>query len=119
MINKSNYLDRGPMLLNLSVSCRYSHSFKLSCPVIHPHVILYLNWKNMLVLIELSHPFQLAKFDFDYVVLCRYKDKERDATMSILDIGLLTGFTANTDDLNLVRALTNAGLPTCGSKVKK
>uniref|UniRef100_A0A671YF81 NTR domain-containing protein n=1 Tax=Sparus aurata TaxID=8175 RepID=A0A671YF81_SPAAU len=34
--------------------------------------------------------------------LCRYKDEERDATMSILDIGLLTGFTANTEDLNLL-----------------
>ncbi|XP_030265397.1 complement C3-like isoform X2 [Sparus aurata] len=31
-----------------------------------------------------------------------YKDEERDATMSILDIGLLTGFTANTEDLNLL-----------------
>uniref|UniRef100_A0A3B3C6T3 NTR domain-containing protein n=1 Tax=Oryzias melastigma TaxID=30732 RepID=A0A3B3C6T3_ORYME len=29
-----------------------------------------------------------------------YKDSERDATMSILDIGLLTGFTPNLDDLN-------------------
>ncbi|XP_034086505.1 complement C3-like [Gymnodraco acuticeps] len=29
-----------------------------------------------------------------------YKDKERDAAMSILDIGLLTGFTANTKDLD-------------------
>ncbi|XP_033961650.1 complement C3-like [Pseudochaenichthys georgianus] len=29
-----------------------------------------------------------------------YKDNERDATMSILDIGLLTGFTANTKDLD-------------------
>ncbi|KAF6739079.1 Complement C3 [Oryzias melastigma] len=28
-----------------------------------------------------------------------YKDSERDATMSILDIGLLTGFTPNLDDL--------------------
>uniref|UniRef100_A0A671YJF1 Complement C3-like n=1 Tax=Sparus aurata TaxID=8175 RepID=A0A671YJF1_SPAAU len=47
--------------------------------------------------------FNLAKIDLDYVVhfLCRYKDM-RDATMSILDIGLLTGFTANTDDLNLL-----------------
>ncbi|KAM6939525.1 complement C3-like [Xenentodon cancila] len=31
-----------------------------------------------------------------------YKDRYRDATMSILDIGLLTGFTANTKDLNLL-----------------
>ncbi|KAJ4928458.1 hypothetical protein JOQ06_016250 [Pogonophryne albipinna] len=31
-----------------------------------------------------------------------YKDKERDAAMSILDIGLLTGFTVNTKDLNLL-----------------
>ncbi|XP_070846556.1 complement C3-like [Chaetodon trifascialis] len=30
-----------------------------------------------------------------------FKDKERDATMSILDIGLLTGFTVNTNDLDL------------------
>ncbi|XP_044198235.1 complement C3-like isoform X2 [Thunnus albacares] len=31
-----------------------------------------------------------------------FKDEERDATMSILDIGLLTGFTANTNDLDLL-----------------
>ncbi|KAM8878284.1 complement C3a.1 [Spinachia spinachia] len=31
-----------------------------------------------------------------------YKDTERDATMSILDIGLLTGFTADINDLNLL-----------------
>ncbi|CAJ1053159.1 complement C3 [Xyrichtys novacula] len=29
-----------------------------------------------------------------------FKDTERDATMSVLDIGLLTGFTANTQDLD-------------------
>lgn len=37
----------------------------------------------------------------------RYKSKDRDATMSVLDIGLLTGFTVNTNDLDQVRALTN------------
>ncbi|XP_044045871.1 complement C3-like isoform X1 [Siniperca chuatsi] len=31
-----------------------------------------------------------------------YKDKEHDATMSILDVGLLTGFTVNTNDLSLL-----------------
>ncbi|XP_028450259.1 complement C3 [Perca flavescens] len=31
-----------------------------------------------------------------------YKDKDSDASMSILDIGLLTGFTVNTDDLDLL-----------------
>ncbi|KAF3687374.1 Complement C3 Complement C3 beta chain Complement C3 alpha chain [Channa argus] len=31
-----------------------------------------------------------------------YKNKEHDATMSILDIGLLTGFTVNTNDLDLL-----------------
>uniref|UniRef100_A0A8C6KFP5 Complement component c3a, duplicate 5 n=1 Tax=Nothobranchius furzeri TaxID=105023 RepID=A0A8C6KFP5_NOTFU len=31
-----------------------------------------------------------------------YLNKERDATMSILDIGLLTGFTVDNDDLNLL-----------------
>ncbi|TDH11152.1 hypothetical protein EPR50_G00057960 [Perca flavescens] len=31
-----------------------------------------------------------------------YKDKERDATMSVLDIGLPTGFTVNTADLDLL-----------------
>ncbi|XP_028998567.1 complement C3-like isoform X2 [Betta splendens] len=31
-----------------------------------------------------------------------YKDKERDAAMTVLDIGLLTGFTVNTKDLDLL-----------------
>ncbi|XP_078100911.1 complement C3-like [Sander vitreus] len=31
-----------------------------------------------------------------------YKDKDHDASMSILDIGLLTGFTVNTNDLDLL-----------------
>ncbi|XP_035515961.1 complement C3-like [Morone saxatilis] len=31
-----------------------------------------------------------------------FKDIRRNSTMSILDIGLLTGFTANTNDLNLL-----------------
>ncbi|XP_075320392.1 complement C3-like [Odontesthes bonariensis] len=31
-----------------------------------------------------------------------YKDRYRDATMSFLDVGLLTGFTVNTKDLNLL-----------------
>ncbi|XP_037545595.1 complement C3 [Nematolebias whitei] len=31
-----------------------------------------------------------------------YLNKERDSTMSILDIGLLTGFTVNTNDLDLL-----------------
>uniref|UniRef100_A0A3Q1IJ17 Complement component c3a, duplicate 5 n=1 Tax=Anabas testudineus TaxID=64144 RepID=A0A3Q1IJ17_ANATE len=35
-----------------------------------------------------------------------YKDRERDATMSVLDIGLLTGFTPNTNDLDLVSFYT-------------
>ncbi|KAM7393941.1 hypothetical protein PAMP_020774 [Pampus punctatissimus] len=31
-----------------------------------------------------------------------YKDRDHDATMSVLDIGLLTGFTVNTNDLDLL-----------------
>ncbi|XP_036954098.1 complement C3-like [Acanthopagrus latus] len=31
-----------------------------------------------------------------------YNDNERDATMSVLDIGLLTGFTVNTNDLDVL-----------------
>ncbi|XP_037619831.1 complement C3-like isoform X4 [Sebastes umbrosus] len=31
-----------------------------------------------------------------------YKDREHDASMSVLDIGLLTGFTVNTKDLDLL-----------------
>ncbi|KAK2815855.1 hypothetical protein Q5P01_026322 [Channa striata] len=31
-----------------------------------------------------------------------YKDKENDASMTILDVGLLTGFTVNTNDLDLL-----------------
>uniref|UniRef100_A0A671YLM0 Complement C3-like n=1 Tax=Sparus aurata TaxID=8175 RepID=A0A671YLM0_SPAAU len=58
--------------------------------------------KNMLyklLLIEISTNFYL-----DYAVhfLYRYKDKERDATMTILDIGLLTGFTVDRNDLDLL-----------------
>lgn len=37
----------------------------------------------------------------------RYLNKDRDATMSILDIGLLTGFTVNTNDLDIVRSFTH------------
>ncbi|XP_059191692.1 complement C3-like [Centropristis striata] len=31
-----------------------------------------------------------------------YKDREHDASMSVLDVGMLTGFTANTNDLSLL-----------------
>lgn len=37
--------------------------------------------------------------------LYSFKNKTHDAGMSILDIGLLTGFTADTNDLKLVRTL--------------
>ncbi|XP_070776629.1 complement C3-like [Enoplosus armatus] len=36
---------------------------------------------------------------YKLIIEVLYKDMERDATMSIVDIGLLTGFTVNTDDL--------------------
>lgn len=42
----------------------------------------------------LPHPLSLS-----------YKSKERDATMSILDIGLLTGFTYDTTDLDKVKLM--------------
>uniref|UniRef100_A0A671XQY5 Complement C3-like n=1 Tax=Sparus aurata TaxID=8175 RepID=A0A671XQY5_SPAAU len=35
-------------------------------------------------------------------ILVLFKDKKRDAAMSLLDVGLLTGFTANTNDLSLL-----------------
>ncbi|XP_016517973.1 complement C3-like [Poecilia formosa] len=35
-------------------------------------------------------------------ILHRYKNQHRDAAMTVLDIGLLTGFTVNTKDLNLL-----------------
>uniref|UniRef100_A0A8C7XBH1 Anaphylatoxin-like domain-containing protein n=1 Tax=Oryzias sinensis TaxID=183150 RepID=A0A8C7XBH1_9TELE len=41
-------------------------------------------------------------------LFCRYKDSNRDATMSILDIGLQTGFTPNLDDL---KALSGGRFP--------
>uniref|UniRef100_A0A8C7XBC1 Uncharacterized protein n=1 Tax=Oryzias sinensis TaxID=183150 RepID=A0A8C7XBC1_9TELE len=41
-------------------------------------------------------------------LLCRYKDSNRDATMSILDIGLQTGFTPNLEDL---KALSGGRAP--------
>ncbi|XP_067438865.1 complement C3-like isoform X2 [Thunnus thynnus] len=37
---------------------------------------------------------------YKLIIKVFFKDKERDATMSILDIGLLTGFTVNTKDLD-------------------
>ncbi|KAM9363631.1 complement C3-like [Symphorus nematophorus] len=39
---------------------------------------------------------------YKLIIKVLYKDELRDATMSILDIGLLTGFTVNTNDLNLL-----------------
>uniref|UniRef100_A0A8C9YNS1 Complement C3-like n=1 Tax=Sander lucioperca TaxID=283035 RepID=A0A8C9YNS1_SANLU len=57
-----------------------------------------------------SHNFKILK-DFSFFMLLfnysihavySYKDKERDASMSILDIGLPTGFTVNTADLDLL-----------------
>ncbi|XP_024270113.2 complement C3 [Oncorhynchus tshawytscha] len=41
-----------------------------------------------------------AKESFMLTIEVLYKNSERDATMSILDIGLLTGFIVDTDDLN-------------------
>uniref|UniRef100_A0A3B3W2P3 NTR domain-containing protein n=2 Tax=Poecilia latipinna TaxID=48699 RepID=A0A3B3W2P3_9TELE len=35
-------------------------------------------------------------------ILLLYKNQHRDAAMTVLDIGLLTGFTVNTKDLNLL-----------------
>uniref|UniRef100_A0A8C9X3J4 Anaphylatoxin-like domain-containing protein n=1 Tax=Sander lucioperca TaxID=283035 RepID=A0A8C9X3J4_SANLU len=48
----------------------------------------------------LHYPFLL--FNYSVHSVCRYKDKDSDASMSILDIGLLTGFTVNTNDLDLL-----------------
>uniref|UniRef100_A0A3Q3XMB4 NTR domain-containing protein n=1 Tax=Mola mola TaxID=94237 RepID=A0A3Q3XMB4_MOLML len=51
---------------------------------------------------------QLLQGDFVTYLICsvdflyRYKNEERDSTMAVLDIGLLPGFTVNTDDLNLL-----------------
>uniref|UniRef100_A0A8D0AEL5 NTR domain-containing protein n=1 Tax=Sander lucioperca TaxID=283035 RepID=A0A8D0AEL5_SANLU len=47
--------------------------------------------------------FSTLLFNVSVHFVYRYKSKDRDATMSILDIGLLTGFTVNTNDLDLVR----------------
>lgn len=38
------------------------------------------------------------------VFLWRYKNRDHGATMSILDIGMLTGFEADTKDLDQVGA---------------
>ncbi|XP_028449056.1 complement C3 [Perca flavescens] len=39
---------------------------------------------------------------YKLIIEVLYKDNDSDATMSILDIGLLTGFTVNTNDLDLL-----------------
>lgn len=47
-------------------------------------------------------------FALNYSVHSVYRYKgEHDATMTILDIGLLTGFTIDKKDLDLVRAFTH------------
>lgn len=47
-------------------------------------------------------------------LLLRYKNKTHDSTMAILDIGLLTGFTYDTDDLNKVKLIMDQrSSPTC------
>uniref|UniRef100_A0A8D0AAI4 NTR domain-containing protein n=1 Tax=Sander lucioperca TaxID=283035 RepID=A0A8D0AAI4_SANLU len=46
--------------------------------------------------------FSTLLFNVSVHFVYRYKSKDRDATMSILDIGLLTGFTVNTNDLDLL-----------------
>lgn len=46
-------------------------------------------------------------FVFCFIFFFRYKNTESDASMSILDIGLLTGFSVNTNDLDLVRFYTH------------
>uniref|UniRef100_A0A8C9X2S2 Anaphylatoxin-like domain-containing protein n=1 Tax=Sander lucioperca TaxID=283035 RepID=A0A8C9X2S2_SANLU len=51
-------------------------------------------------IVPLHYPFLL--FNYSVHSVCRYKDKDSDASMSILDIGLLTGFTVNTNDLDLL-----------------
>lgn len=47
----------------------------------------------------LNHPFRSW---FYLLFPFRYKSMDSNASMSILDIGLLTGFTVNTKDLDLV-----------------
>ncbi|KAF3687377.1 Complement C3 Complement C3 beta chain Complement C3 alpha chain [Channa argus] len=46
--------------------------------------------------------YSVSDINYSVHFLGRYKDEEYDATMSILDIGMLTGFTINTKDLDLV-----------------
>ncbi|XP_028998601.1 complement C3-like [Betta splendens] len=43
---------------------------------------------------------EVAEKVYQLTIEVLFKDKARDATMSILDIGLLTGFTVNTNDLD-------------------
>ncbi|KAE8300816.1 Complement C3 Complement C3 beta chain Complement C3 alpha chain [Larimichthys crocea] len=52
--------------------------------------------------VELINPDKMDTVEKIYklVIKVLYKNKETDATMSILDIGLLTGYQINTDDLN-------------------
>uniref|UniRef100_A0A3B5MID5 Complement component c3a, duplicate 5 n=1 Tax=Xiphophorus couchianus TaxID=32473 RepID=A0A3B5MID5_9TELE len=48
-------------------------------------------------------PEKTSEAEKIYNMRILYKNKYRDAAMTVLDIGLLTGFTVNTKDLNLVR----------------
>jgi hypothetical protein len=41
--------------------------------------------------------------EYPLLYSCRYKDTEEDADMTILDIGLLSGYIPDREDLNKVR----------------
>uniref|UniRef100_A0A8C7XJQ7 Anaphylatoxin-like domain-containing protein n=1 Tax=Oryzias sinensis TaxID=183150 RepID=A0A8C7XJQ7_9TELE len=66
-----------------------------SCPLNNFDLILFFLCSNSLQFLHSA-------------LLCRYKDSDRDATMSILDIGLQTGFTPYLEDL---KALSGGRAP--------
>ena len=47
--------------------------------------------------------FNMGNVSSPHYPIIRYKDSEQNETMAVLDIGLPTGFIANSRDLDLVR----------------
>ena len=84
--------------------CKYHQQISLT---IRFHSVLALKTLDSLSIYFYIIFISFKNAFFPCLFPLRYLNKDRDATMSILDIGLLTGFTVNTNDLDIVRSSTH------------
>ncbi|CAK6976226.1 complement C3-like, partial [Scomber scombrus] len=98
--NKDNhYATRTSKMVSLYY--RLPKEEKSDCQKFNLSVQL-IEGKLMTCLFLFIHKMDEGEMVYKLTIKILYKDEERDATMSILDIGLLTGFTVNTKDLDLL-----------------